>query len=112
MLADTAGEDDKVDSVHLGYVGTDDFDHVVGELLEDKFGLGVAGVGEFVHVAAVGCLAGEAEEAGFLVEDFAHLVGSETFFLHEVEHGVGIDVADAGTHDHALERGESHGCLN
>ena len=46
------------------------------------------------------------------VEDGAHLVRGAAQLLHEVEDGVGVDVAHAGSHDHALERGESHGGIH
>ena len=112
VLADAAGEDDEVDAVHFSDIGTDEADDVVGEFLEDEPGLGIAGRGKVFHLAGVGGLLRQAEEAGFAVEDRGKFVRGETEFLLEVEHGVGVDVAHAGAHDHALERGEAHGGID
>ena len=112
VLADSSGEEDSVDTVHLGDIGADVLDHLEGEHLEDKLGLGVSAVRELVHLPGVGSLLGNSEEAALLVDELVHLVGIEVLLLHDVEDGVGIDITAAGSHDKALERGKTHGSVD
>ena len=108
MLADTAGEEDGVNSVHLGGVGSDVLDHLECQHLEYKLGLAVAVVGELVQLTGVGCLLGDSEETALLVHDVVHLIRSEILLLHHVEDGVCVHVAAAGSHDQTLKRSETH----
>ncbi len=111
MLTNTSGEDNEVYSVHSGYIRADVLDNIVGELLEYELGLRVSSVGQFVQFAGIRSFGGKTQETGFAVEDGGHLVRVYTQFLLQVQHGVGVNITHAGTHNHTLQRGEAHGSV-
>jgi len=109
VLADACGEDDEVYAVEGCDIRSDEFDDVVGELLEHELGPGVACVGCLVKFAGVGTDAAEAQEAALLVHYVGHLIGGDVVLLHEVGDYIAVHIAAAGSHNHAFQRGEAHG---
>src|SRR5699024_290590 len=60
-------------------------------------------------VAAVrGQAAAHAQQAGLLVEDVQNLIDRLVLFVADVLYNRRVDVAGAGTHDEALQRGQAH----
>ena len=53
-------------------------------------------------------LSGQALEARLLVEEIVDFVGAPAGLTLQVENDGGVDIAGAGSHDQALERGQAH----
>ncbi len=109
VLADAGGEGDAVDAVHGGGVGADVLQHAVAQHLHGQAGA-LAGLGLplGLDLAAVAADAGNAQQAGLLVEDGVHALGVEALLLHDGDQDAGIHVAAAGAHDDAFQRGQAH----
>ncbi len=109
VLADAAGEDDRVDAAHRRRVGADVLAHPVGEDREREAGAVVALLGLGLQIAHVVAQPAEALQAALAVEHALGLVDAE--LAGQLDHHAGIDVARAGAHHQALERGHAHGRL-
>ena len=109
VLADTAGEYERVDARECHGDAADFAGEPVGERFEGDLCADVAfacGLRQSAHVVAE---SGEAEEARFLVHELVEAVDVvAVFFADEEEYGR-VDASGAGAHDEALERGEAHG---
>ena len=57
-------------------------------------------------------LTGQTLQARLLVKEVIDLVGAPTGLTLQVENNRGIDIAGAGSHDQALERGQAHGGID
>ena len=108
ILSHTAGEDDRIGTTELSEVGSDVLLDalIVHRKGEDAVLVACSHTG--LNVAHVARLAGDAEDAGLLIEQVVHLVGGESLLLHNVEDSGRVDVAGAGTHHQPLQRGKSH----
>lgn len=106
------GEDDSVDAVHGRDIGADDLGDPVVEHVERELRAVVALGSGGVEIAEVGADAGNAEHAGLLVEDVEHLVDADAVLVHDELDDAGVEIAAAGAHRQADQRGEAHGRVN
>ena len=74
VLADAAGEDDRLGAAELDEVGPQIVPHIGGEDLQREFRPGVAGRGRRFQVAHVAADAAEAQQAALVVQYRQHLV--------------------------------------
>lgn len=88
VLADAGGERDDINAAHGSRIGADILADLVGKLVESELRALVALFGSLLKIAEVGADAGNAENAGLLVEDVEHLVGGVAVLIHnELENG-------------------------
>ena len=109
VLADTAGEYQRVDARECHGDAADFTGEPVGEGFESDLGAYVAfacGLRQGAHVVRK---TGEAEQAGFLVDELVEAVDIVTVLLADEEEDCRVEATGAGTHDQAFERGEAHG---
>ena len=108
-FADAGGEDQTVDPPHTGCHCGDRLGGSVDEQINRLCRLQPVGFQQVAHVAAVS--AGDAEQAGFVVEQVVQgfPVGA---LLEQEQDDAGIDAAAARSHWQPVERGESHGAVN
>ena len=112
VLADTAGEHQRVDARESHGDAADFAGEPVGEGFEGDLCTHVAfacGLRQGAHVVRE---SGEAEEARFLVHELVEAVDIVTVFFADEEEDGRVKGAGAGAHDEALERGEAHGGVN
>ena len=116
VFADTGSEDDHVHAVHGRSVSADVLTDTIDQHIAGDAGVAVALIGGSVDVAHIAGNAAQAQQAALLVEHLQHFVdvfnfGVAIFILgvvhNELQHG-GIQAAAAGTHDDALQRGDTH----
>jgi hypothetical protein len=105
VLADAAGEDERVETAEDSGHGAD--------LPPEAEGIVINGFGGFLHVgfqerAHVVGKAREPEEATLLVEQRGDLLRAHPP-VEEMQDHAGIELSGAGAHRHAVERGEAHG---
>ena len=62
-----------------------------------------------VKIAEVGGNAGNAQNAGLLVENVQHLVDAQAVLVHDELDDARVQIAAAGAHGEADQRGEAHG---
>ena len=79
------------------------------EHVERELGAVVALGSGGVEIAEVGADAGDAEHAGLLVEDVEHLVDADAVLVHDELDDTAVEIAAAGAHRQADQRGEAHG---
>ena len=112
VLADTAGEHERVDARECHGDAADFAGEPVGERFEGNLCAHMAfacGLRQGAHVVRK---SGEAEQARFLVHELVEAVDIVTVLLADEEEDSRVEAAGAGTHDKALERGEAHGGIN
>ena len=81
----------------------------VDEDFEREFGAGVALFHRGDDLAHIPGNSGDAEEAGFFVEEIVELLAGERTFAHEIGKDAGTDGARPGSHHETFERSEAHG---
>lgn len=109
VFADATGENDRLGRSAEGGAEAAEFaGEAEGEEIDGKPGGGIAGAVEFGEVAHV-IDPGDAGEAGAVVEEVGDFIERHARAALEVGVEVGVDVAAAGAHDEAFERGEAHG---
>jgi len=112
MLADAAGKDDGVHAAHCGNVAADGlFDLVVQHVAGQLCAL-VAVHGGLLDIALVAGHAGNTQQAGLLVQDLVQLVAGDLEVVLQVVDHRGIQVAAAGAHHQAGQRGHAHGSIH
>lgn len=112
VLADTAGEYERVDAGESHGDAADFAGEPVGECFEGDLCTHVAfacGLRQGAHVVRE---SGEAEQARFLVHELVEAVNVVAVFFADEEEDGRVKGAGAGAHDEALERGEAHGGVN
>ena len=109
VLADTAGEHERVDARECHGDAADFAGQLVAEGLEGDLGAEMAFAGGLRQGAHVVRKAGEAEQAGFLVHELVEAVDVVAVLLADEEEDGRVEATGAGTHDKAIERGEAHG---
>ena len=112
VLADTAGEHERVDARECHGDAADFAGEPVGERFEGNLCAHMAfacGLRQGAHVVRK---SGEAEQARFLVHELVETVDIVTVLLADEEEDGRVKGAGAGAHDEALERGEAHGGIN
>ena len=112
VLADTAGEHERVDARECHGDAADFAGEPVGEGFEGDLCADVAfacGLRQGAHVVRK---SGEAEEARFLVHELVEAIDIVAVFFADEEEDGRVKGAGAGAHDEALERGEAHGGIN
>ena len=112
VLADTAGEHERVDARECHGDAADFAGEPVGERFEGNLCAHMAfacGLRQGAHVVRK---SGEAEQTGFLVYELVEAVDIVTVLLADEEEHCRVDASGAGAHDEALERGEAHGGIN
>ena len=112
VLADAAGEDNSVKSVHDSCVGADELLDLIAEHLACELRLVVAVLRRACDIAVIAGDTGNSEEAGLLVHVVAHLVGSKTQLICNEGYSGGVYAAAACSHDNAVQRSEAHGSVN
>ena len=109
VLADTAGEYERIDAGECHGDAADFAGEPVGERFEGNLCADMAfacGLRQGAHVVRK---SGEAEQARFLVHELVEAVDVvAVFFADEEEHGR-VDASGAGAHDEAFQRGKAHG---
>lgn len=108
VLADAAGEDYCVNAVHRGNICADELADLIALDASCKSGSLVACLCGGENVSVVARYAGDAENAGLLVEDFSCLCGSPALFLLKIGDSRGINSAAARAHDEAVEGSKTH----
>ena len=112
VLADTAGEYERVDTRECHGDAADFAGEPVGERFEGDLCAHMAfacGLRQGAHVVRK---SGEAEQAGFLVHELVEAVDIVTVLLADEEEDGRVKGAGAGAHDEAFQRGEAHGGVN
>ena len=112
VLADAAGEDNSVKSVHDSSIGADELLDLIAEHLACELRLVVAVLRRACDIAVIAGDTGNSEEAGLLVHVVAHLVGSKTQLICNEGYSGGVYAAAACSHDNAVQRSEAHGSVN
>ena len=112
VLADTAGEYQRVDARECHGDAADFAGEPVGERFEGDLCAHVAFACSLRQGAHVVRESGEAEEARFLVHELVEAVDIVAVLLADEEEDSRVDASGAGTHDEAFERGEAHGGIN
>lgn len=112
VLADTAGEDNSVKSVHDSSIGADELLDLIAEHFACELSLVVAVLRRACDIAVIAGDTGNSEEAGLLVHVVAHLVGSKTQLICNEGYSGGVYAAAACSHDNAVQRSEAHGSVN
>ena len=109
VLADTAGEHERVDARECHGDAADFAGQLVAEGFESDLGAEMAfacSLRQSTHVVAE---AREAEQTGFLVDELVEAVDIVTVLLADEEEDCRVEATGAGTHDKAVQRGEAHG---
>ncbi len=112
VFADTAGEDEKVDSAEKGNICADCFAHGSGKDVEGEDGAGIVGLGALFECPYIALARGESVEAAAVIDQILECVGAEFFRSHKIEENAGIEIARARTHGNAAGWGEAHGGVN
>ena len=112
VLADAAGEDNSVKSVHDSSIGADELLDLIAEHFACELSLVVAVLRRACDIAVIAGDTGNSEEAGLLVHVVAHLVGSKTQLICNEGYSGGVYAAAACSHDNAVQRSEAHGSVN
>ena len=112
VLADAAGEDNSVKSVHDSSIGADELLDLIAEHLACELRLVVAVLRRACDIAVIAGNTGNSEEAGLLVHVVAHLVGSKTQLICNEGYSGGVYAAAACSHDNAVQGSEAHGSVN
>src|SRR5680860_552252 len=107
VLADTAGEDYRVEPAHGGRVRADELADAVGEKRQRELGVVVAGGGRCAHVTHVVRHPGHTGKSRAAVEQRVELFDGKAF-TQQVKQQARIDVAAASAHQQALKRREAH----
>ena len=109
VFANAAGEHQGVNA-RKGHGDAADF---AGELVAESFKGNLCadvtfacGLRQGAHVVAE---SREAEQTGFLVDEFVETVDIVTVLLADEEEDCWVEATGAGAHDKAVERGETHG---
>ena len=109
VLADTAGEHERVDARECHGDAADFAGQLVAEGLEGDLCAEMAfacGLRQGAHVVRK---TGEAEKAGFLVHELVEAVDVVAVLLADEEEDGRVEATGTGAHDEAVERGEAHG---
>lgn len=112
VLADTAGEHQRVDAGECHGDAADFAGEPVGERFEGDLCAHVAfacGLRQGAHVVRE---SGEAEQARFLVHELVEAVNVVAVFFADEEEDGRVKGAGAGAHDEAFQRGKAHGGVN
>ena len=109
MLADAACKDDGVHAAHGGNVAADGHFDLVVQHIAGQLCAHVAMLGGFLDVALVAGNAGNTQQTGLLVQDLVQLVAGDFQVVFQVVDHAGVQVAAAGAHHQAGQRGHAHG---
>ena len=108
VLADACREYDNVNTAHSSCIRTDDLLALICEHVECESCSVVAFVSCLLEISEVGRYAGNALNAGLLVEEIIHLVCCISLILHEERNDSGIDVTCSCTHADTCKRCKTH----
>ena len=111
VLADSAGEDDGIETAHLSGISADKAFDLVDKDIQCELSAFIALCSSVADVSAVAGDPAYAEEAGFFVQQIAHLVRSEVFLVGKIGDDGRIDPAGACAHDESVQRSEAHGSV-
>ena len=109
VLADTAGEYNRIHAAHSSSIAADVLGQLVADHALDELIALVAFLGALLDVAVVAGYLRNAQDTGLLVHDGVDLIGSEILLLHEQRNDRGIDGTAAGTHHDAFQGSQTHG---
>ncbi|CDC28528.1 cAMP-binding protein [Faecalibacterium sp. CAG:82] len=112
MLADTTGEDDGIHAAHGCDVAADQLLDLVVQHIGSQLRALVAGSSCLFDITLVAGNTGDAQQTGLLVQDLVQLVASDVQVVLQVVDHRGVDIAAAGTHHQASQRGHAHGGIN
>ena len=112
MLADTTGEDDGIHAAHGRDVAADQLLDLVVQHIGSQLRALVAGSSCLFDITLVAGNTGDAQQTGLLVQDLVQLVASDVQVVLQVVDHRGVDIAAAGTHHQASQRGHAHGGIN
>src|SRR5699024_10193246 len=112
VLADAAGKDDGVHAAHGGDVAAHHFLDLVGQHINGQLGAVVALAGGLFDVAHIAGNARDAQQAGLLVQDLVQLVAGDVQGILQVVDHRGVQIAAAGAHHQAGQRGHAHGGIH
>ena len=108
VFADTAGEDQCVQTACRYCHAADVFSQAVDEHFQSQFGARMTFGSFFFDGTAVVGQTGDTEQAGFFVQHFGNLGnGHVGVFSQETENGR-VDIAAAGTHYQTFQRSQAH----
>ena len=112
MLADAAGEDQSVHAAHGGDVAAHQLLDLVSQHIDGQLGAAVALTGCLFHVAHIAGNTRDAQQARLLVQDLIQLVAGDIQGVLQVVDHRGVQVAAAGAHHQAGQRGHAHGGIH
>ena len=109
ILADACCEYDGVNTVHCGSIRACDLCDPVMEHIQCQLCALVAIGRGAIEITEVGGNAGNAKNAGFLVEYVEHLVNADAVLVHDKLDNARVQIAAAGAHGEADQGSEAHG---
>ena len=109
VFANAAGEHQRVQARQRGGQAGDMLGQAVAEHLQRHPRARVAFFGGGLQGAAVVGQAGEAQQAALAVQQVNHLISRLIQRIADELHQAGVDVARAGAHHQAFQRGQAHG---
>ena len=112
VLADAAGEDDGIHAAHCSDVSANGLLDLVVQHVGSQLCALVAGSSCLFHVTLVAGNTGDAQQAGLLVQDLVQLVAGDVQGVLQVVDHRGVQVAAAGAHHQAGQRGHAHRGIN
>ena len=112
VLADTAGEDNSVQTVHYSGIRADELLDLIAEHFACELSLVVAMLCCVGDVAVIAGDTGNAEEARLLVHVVAHRIGGKTQLVCDEGDCGGVNAAAACAHDNAVQGSEAHGSID
>ena len=109
ILADAAGEDDRVQGGQRGDRGGDAFGRPGDEDPQGEASPAIAVGLRLEQLAHVGGSAGDAHQPRLMLHLLGQLLGSEATGLQQIKQDPRVDRAGSRAHHQALERGHAHG---
>jgi len=109
VLADTAGENQRIGSAQNAVIRSDVFLDAVTERFNGQKRAGVVGICCGDNFPHIGTHAGNTQKPAFVVQHFVQCIDVQMMLTHQIGDDPRIKIADARAHDQPLQRAEAHG---